>query len=199
MRDDEMQRLWHAGGERSEGGDEAMLNRAMERARTRARGLRRKVMRRNALEYLGCAFVAIYFAYGAWRAVDSLERIGFAWVAASAIWIAFWLTRQGGAPPDDRELALAEYRQQVVENLRRQERLLRTVKYWYLAPMYAGLVIAVAGMWRQFTAHGLSPAPLLAAMVLVTAVFGLIWALNEIYGVRAVKRELAFWREAEEA
>lgn len=199
MREDELQRLWHAADVRGKDGEETMLNQAIERARTRARGLRRKVMRRNLQEYLGCGLIAIYFAYGAWRAVDSLERIGFVWVAASAIWIAFWLTRQGGAPPDDRALALAEYRQRVMENLQRQERLLRTVKYWYLAPMYAGLVTAVAGMWRQATAHGLSPVPLLVAMVIVTAAFGLIWALNEIYGVRAVRRELAFWQETEGA
>jgi cytochrome c biogenesis protein CcdA len=199
MRDDELQRLWHAGGVPDQKEDETMLSQAIEQARARGRSLRRNVARRNTLEYLGCAVVAVYCGYTAWGAGETLTRIGFAWIAASAIWIAFWLTRYGGTPPDDRELALAEYRQQVLENLRRQERLLRTVKYWYLAPMYTGLLLTLAGKWRQFTAQGLSPAPLLGSLGLVTAVFGLIWALNEIYGVRAVKRELAFWRETEEA
>jgi hypothetical protein len=113
-------------------------------------------------------------------------------VALSGIWIVYYILRHGGGPKRlDPGMGLSVYNQLLRENYEQQIRLLRRVKYWYLLPPYIGIVIGNIGVWFQQTSEGHNPGVRLASLLglaFVTLIFGVIWILNERYGVRHLER-----------
>jgi len=88
---------------------------------------------------------------------------------------------------------LNAYGQLLRESYDRQVRLARSVKYWYLLPMYVGLAVVSLGLWRRLHGAGQSGRPAVMSMVIVTVGFAAVWILNELYAVRCLeklKREL---------
>ena len=146
----------------------------MKQIEKRADCLRRAVRRRNALEYVTILLVAAVLTWMAFQADNRTTQFGDLFVAASSLWIVFYLHRHGRmvkpARPDD---CLQAYARSLTENYERQIRLLRGVKYWYLLPMYVGLLIGSLGKYLE------RPSPRgWIAMLLYTAVFGGVWWLN---------------------
>ena len=170
---------------------EEMLTMVIERTRS----FDRRIAVRNAIECVAAFVVAGTFAWFAWKAPSGLEKIGAAMVAASGLWIAFYILRFGSGPkPLDPGVSLNAYNQLLRASYEQQIRLLRNVKYWYLLPPYAGLVVANLGLWLRLHGEGKGAWGTLANMGVVTVVFGLVWILNEGYGVRyleRLKRELS--------
>ena len=148
----------------------------------KTRSFDRQIAVRNALEYIGAVFVVCMFGWFAVKAPNQIVRAGMTIVALSGIWIIYYIRRYGGGPKrPDAGTDLFVYNRLLHENYEQQIRLLRQVKYWYLLPPYVGIVIASIGAWFQ------PPAGLLG-LVVVSLIFGVVWVLNERYGVRHLER-----------
>ncbi len=158
-----------------------MLTLAIERTRK----LDRQIAARNTRESLIAALMAAYFAWLAWRP-GTLERIGWSIAAASLAMGAFYVRRFGSGPGSlDRVISLNAYTSLLAENYDRQIRLLRTVKYWSLLPLWVGLTIGTTGGWMRIHA----PVWVLGVELgAITAGLAGVWALNEIWGVRHLRR-----------
>jgi hypothetical protein len=180
---DELRDLWQqSAGEPARTGED-MLTLVIEKTRK----MDRQIASRNARECLAAAAVTIFFGWLAiWHAPTAIERIGWTITALSGIWIAFYILRFGKGPGQpDRTASVMAYASVLAENYERQIRLLRSVKYWYLLPIWVGMAIGMTGVWLRL--H--TPAWVLAVKLgSVTATFAFVWALNEWWGVRYLKR-----------
>jgi hypothetical protein len=195
MSQDELSILWRTNDSSSstlqkEKEGEEMLTMVIERTRK----FDRQILLRNVREVVAAFIVTGIFAWFAWRAPSGLEKIGHVIVAASGIWIAFYVVRFGSGPKAlDPGVNLNVYSQLLRENYDRQVRLVRSAKFWYLLPMYAGLTVLSLGMWVRLHAAGQSGRPAVVSMAIITVGFGFVWVLNEVYAVRTLeklKREL---------
>ncbi|MGC4055653.1 MAG: hypothetical protein QM757_43075 [Paludibaculum sp.] len=170
-------------------GDE-MLHLAIERTRA----LDRQIAARNSLECAAALVVTAIFGWAAWRAPSPLEQLGLAIVSLSGLWIIHYILRYGRGPQQvDAGLDLTAYRSVLLENYNRQIRLLQSVQFWYLGPLYAGLLIANAGTALRLTREGRGITGPVLAVVLVTLVFGVILLLNRRVGagrLRSARQEL---------
>lgn len=159
----------------------------------RARQFDRTIRVRNIVECVGALAVTVIFAGMAARATDGLQRAGLAVVAASGVWIIFFLLRFGRGPKSaDPAVGLSDYRRALLERYDRQIRLLRMVKYWYLLPPWAGLALWSASEMLQAAREGRLGAGQFVAPVIYTAVFGVVWWINEVEGVDKLVRERAY-------
>ena len=151
----------------------------------RTRKLDRQIASRNTREVWGAVLVVLIFAVMAWRAPGLIERIGWGITSASGVWIVYYLLRTGAGPGrPERDASVAVYTAVLEAGYDRQIRLLRTVKYWYLLPMWSGIAVAVAGQWLRTDDTGAA----LRGMGIVTVGFVGVWILNERYGVRRLER-----------
>jgi hypothetical protein len=180
---DELRDLWCSQSHPGPKGED-MLAVVIERTRT----LDRRIAVRNALEIVASLIVVAFFAFVATKAPSPLEMAGSLLVAASGAWIAFYVWRKGTGPsmpvPD---ADLHSYEALLLENYDHQIRLLKSVKYWYLLPPYLGLFVGWIGHATRVGWDAVSWADYLN-LVVFTSVFICIWILNEVYGVRHLRR-----------
>lgn len=195
MSQDELSNLWQnqaasSSSLQKEKEGEEMLTMVIERTRK----FDRRILLRNVREVVAAFIVSGIFAWFAWRAPSGLEKIGDAIVAASGVWITFYLLRFGSGPKAlDPGLNLNAYGQLLRESYDREVRLARSVKYWYLLPMYVGMAVLTLGMGLRLHGAGQSARPAVMSIVIVTCGFAFVWILNEVYAVRCLeklKREL---------
>ncbi|MGD0616933.1 MAG: hypothetical protein ABSB67_04650 [Bryobacteraceae bacterium] len=179
---DELRDLWQQpAGDPARTGED-MLTLVIEKTRK----MDRQIAIRNTRECLAAAAVTIFFGWFAWRAPGSIERIGWTITALSGIWIAFYILRFGKGPGQpDRTASVMAYSSLLAENYDRQIRLLRNVKYWYLLPIWVGMAIGMVGASLRTHEQAWVLAVKLSS---VTATFAFIWALNEWWGVRYLRR-----------
>ncbi|MGA7255111.1 MAG: hypothetical protein WCF17_12415 [Terracidiphilus sp.] len=161
----------------------------------------RKIFRRNLRESIAAAVVTALFTWMAFHALNGFERTGLLIVAASGLWIIFFLLRYGRASkPADSAQDLCVYRQALVERYDQQIGLLKSVKYWYLLPPWIGLMLNTAGLMLNHVHKGTPIWPDFVAPAIFTAVFAFVWWLNEGYAVpklRAIRdRALALAEDA---
>jgi hypothetical protein len=158
----------------------------------RAKQFDRTIHARNLRECVAGAVVAVFFAFVAWHSPNALARVGHWIVAASGLWIVFYMLsfgREAAAPEPDR--SGVDFQRALLRKYDHQIRLLRNVKYWYLLPPYVGLLLASAGIVMANAAAGKPAWPQIVAMAIYTAVFGAIWWINEIQAVRKLRLERA--------
>jgi hypothetical protein len=97
--------------------------------------------------------------------------------------------RRGAEPPDPNpDQTLEGYQRAMVSKYDHQIRLLRNVKFWYLAPMYVGLLTGSVGLLKERVEKG---APIWLAVVfplVYTVLFAFVWWLNEVYSVGKLRR-----------
>jgi uncharacterized membrane protein (DUF485 family) len=194
---DRLHELWRSeasststSSQQKEKENEEMLTMVIERTRK----FDRAILLRNVREVVAAFIVSAVFAWFAWKAPSGLEKIGDAIVATSGVWITYYIVRFGGGPKAlDPGLNLNAYGRLLRESYEQQTRLARTVKYWYLLPMYVGLLVTNLGVWLRMHGAGQSARPAWVSMAIVTVGFGFVWILNEVYAVRCLeklKREL---------
>jgi hypothetical protein len=165
-----------------------MLTIAMERANR----FDRRIKARNWRECAAAVVVTAGFAAMAWRSPNALACAGSLIVAASGLWIIFYMLRYGReAPAPEPDRSVADFQQALLREYDHQIRLLKNVKYWYLLPPYVGLLLRSAGMVMANTAKGQPGWPELNAVAIYTAVFGGAWWLNEAYAVGKLRRARA--------
>ena len=178
---DELSVLWQS-GKNPAGLDQAQLLEVIEQRR---RAFDRSIRARDLRESIGGLLVTVLFVAFALRGGSPISLAGDVWLAACGLWIVFYLRRYSGLsrkPSPDQ--SLASYRAELLERYDRQIRLLKTAKYWYVLPLWLGLMILSAsslsgGHWVAF----------LAQAALFTAVNAGVWWLNEGPGVRAIQRK----------
>jgi hypothetical protein len=146
------------------------------------------IRRRNRRESFAALLVAVFFAIAAWKGHNGIERLGSAIIVAGALWIVYYLRRHGTevAEPNP-DQTLAGYQRALVLKFDHQIRLQRSVKFWYLAPMYIGLLTGTAGLLKE-TAEK-RPLTWMDAgySLFYTLVFAAVWWWNEVFGVRKLR------------
>lgn len=205
---DQLQELWGSQTlcAKSKGED------IMTQVQKRLRHFDRMISTRNLLESTAALFVIVFFVFFAFHDSNFLQRLGDIVVATAALWIVFYLFHYGkGTANADPNQSLTGFTRSLVAQYDHQIRLLRSVKYWYLLPLYVGLVIATAGGianragWSSLSLRQTLGSQLPAlifglkslsrsdfgALALITAFFGLIWWLNESYSVGRLRKERA--------
>jgi hypothetical protein len=149
----------------------------------------RTVRIRNRIEISAALLVAAFFAYALWVQRNGLERLGSGIIVAGALWIVYYIRRHGTSPSEPfPDQAAAAYQRALVLKYEHQIQLLRNAKFWYLLPMYVGLLISSAGLLREHAAAGALTWGDIVNPLIYTLVFTGIWWLNEIYAVRKLQR-----------
>jgi hypothetical protein len=149
----------------------------------------RAIRRRNMRETVAAVIVAVAFTVIAWGQHNGIERAGSIILVASSLWIIYYMLRQGAEPADPSpDQTLAGYQYALVRKYDHQIRLLRNVKFWYLLPMYVGLLTGSAGMLKEKAERG--PLTWVDALfpAIYTLIFAGIWWLNEGYGLSKLQR-----------
>lgn len=149
----------------------------------------RKIRMRNIREIGGAAVVGLFFLFLAWVQHGWIGRLGDLIVVAGALWIIYYIRRYGTEPadplPDQSETS---YRKALALKYEHQIRLLRSVKFWYLLPMYIGLLINTIGLLKeQAQTRQLMWMDAIAPLI-YTLIFGGLWWLNEVYAVQKLQR-----------
>jgi len=186
---DELQELWI--GQPSRGNAHAGELLVLVQRKTRRFDL--MIITRNLIESAAALFVAVFFGrYALVRAENPLERTGSVIVAAGACWIILYLLRHSqGLSALDPSQDLTSYTAALLARYDHQIHILRSARYWYLLPLYVGLLVINAGIisgrahpWTMGWRDVAGPAS-------YTAVFAVVWWLNEVYGVGKLRRERA--------
>jgi hypothetical protein len=182
---DELRELWcsqrYAGAARGE-----ELVKLVEK---RMRHFDRAILVRNLLECAAAVVVAALITQLAVRA-HGLQRAGFIVIAASAVWIVYYLLRYGRGPANaDPDQDLNAFKRALLERYDRQIRLLKSVKYWYLLPPYIGLLIESAGQLLNDARVGQLPWHDFLLPLFYTAFFAFVWWLNEVHAVARLRTE----------
>jgi len=152
----------------------------------------RMIAIRNRVECIAAAAVAIFFTWTAVHAPNVVMKAGCLVVAAGGVWIIYYMLRHGAAKVTvDPSENLADYTQALIGRYDQQIRLLKSVKYWYLLPIYIGLLILSVGLSLEHAQQGAPVWIDLIAPVIYTIVFGVIWWLNEVPAVRRLLSERA--------
>lgn len=152
----------------------------------------RTIRIRNWVECGAAVLVTAFYTAAAWKAANLLLRAGYTLVAAGGPWIIFYMLRHGresSVPAPD--LSLAGFQQALLRKYDHQIRLLKNVKFWYLLPFFAGLLLASAGGMLARAAEHHPVWPEFVAVAVYTAVFAGIWWLNEGYAVGRLRRARA--------
>lgn len=165
---------------RREDGDRPARRPAEDLAATRARAARLRwlVRRRDWIETGTALAMVPVFAWMALTIPYAISALGAAIVATACVFIPIrlWTARRGAPDP---ALPVAQALAAELARIRAQERLLRSVAWWYLTPLGAGVILFVAG----------APVPPLvkvAYAVVVIALYAWLLRLN----LRAVRRDL---------
>jgi hypothetical protein len=178
---DELRELWQ-----SEPAGRTDMEMLLERVQEQSRRFDRRVKWSNVAETTAGLLGTVYFA---WKALQEPHPIlqAAAWaLAASGVWISLYLwrwARAGRAPEPDR--TVKSYSAALVEKYDRRIRLLKSAKWWYLLPIYAGLMLFCLGLALKVPSMSRHTAGMAA---LFTAFFGYLWWLNEVKGVRELRR-----------
>jgi len=117
---------------------------------------------------------------------NALLRFSDIWLAACGVWFAFYLRRDSKRSLQPvPEQSLAVYRRTLMERYDGQIRLARSVKYWFLIPIWLGLLLqAVASL-----ADPRGVRKFWLVMLVATAGLVFVWWLNEGPGVRYLERK----------
>ncbi|MBL8644548.1 MAG: hypothetical protein JNK21_11495 [Rhodospirillaceae bacterium] len=144
---------------------------------------RRKIIRRNWVEYIAGAFVITIFGFYIYRIDSVLADIGSALTIAATIFVMHYLRKRGspGTPPTEGTLTemIAFHRHE----LARQRDLVRNVMWWYLVPFVPGVFFFVMG-----TAN-LAALSLSIRIPVILAIFVGVWLLNQ-YGARRLQKQI---------
>jgi hypothetical protein len=182
MKDDELMLLWRQGTSTEPNPEEI----ARLAARASMRRFDQTIFWRNFREY---AAGVIFLPFGIWMIVTDVVGIGRAFGLTAIICMAFtlgylWWQHRGLAPLDPSANARA-YQSAMLERLDKQIRLLGSVSYWYLMPLYLPSLWIIGMLWTLYK-------PLaLVVLGLHTGAFIFIGWLNERWGVRQLQAKRA--------
>ena len=173
--------------------------------RTEAERFDRQIRWRDRREYAAAVLVAAVFASG-FPEADLVGRVGIVLAVLGAAFVCAWMWRaQRRRPPVAPGAPAAQALGVALERVQIQVDLLRSVAWWYLAPLMVGpLVLVGSGLAHAFAGElppvgtpreALMTAALVGAVVAILAAVGgflwLVYWLNQ----RAVARDLVPLRD----
>ncbi len=144
----------------------------------RLRALDRTIRRRDWMETGSALAMIPIFLWVAVAATATLTRAGALIVVGACVVIPFRL-RAARRLPLDRGDSIAGAIRHELARVRAQERLLRTVLWWYLGPLGVGLALLIVGSLPSFW-------PAAGSLTVMAWLYWQIWRLNQ----RAVERQL---------
>lgn len=187
-RSDELEQLW-----KTQPADTALRGEEMRKiVAEKMRSFDRRVQWRNRIEIAAALVVALFFAYAGWIQHNDIERAGCAILVAGALYIIYYIRRNGGEAPDPNpDQTIEAYQRAMVSKFDHQILMLKNVKYWYLAPMYIGLLTLSAGKLWEYSEKGALSLIVATGPLIYTLVFAGVWWLNEVYAVGKLQRARA--------
>jgi hypothetical protein len=133
--------------------------------------------------------MAAFFAVAAWKQPSGLMRLGSGIIVAGLLWIVYYIRRHGTEAPEPHpDQTLAGYQRALISKYDHQTRLLRNAKFWYLLPLYLGLLTSSAGMLKAHAAEGALTWMDAIGPLVYTLVFAGVWWLNEVHAVRKLQK-----------
>jgi hypothetical protein len=147
---------------------------ALEEIRRKAQQFEKRISRRNLREYLGGALGIAIFTFDLFKFPSPMARTGSLLIIAGIVVIMIQIYKRAspGKLPVDLPLtdSLDFHRGELV----RQRDLLKSVLWWYLAPIVPGLVVFGAGVTPR---HAAVAGALINAIPLL-CIFGAIYWAN---------------------
>jgi hypothetical protein len=152
MNDAELKELWRRQGTIAPPKSAASDAEVIERMNARLRKFGRDLFWRDVREVAACVFIVIWFGSYLLRHLSLLSQIGCGVIILSAIMISavLLIARRLDRAADEPATVSDSLRAQL-RSIRRQERLLANVLWWYLLPIFVGVELFVLG-------HGISAA-----------------------------------------
>jgi hypothetical protein len=140
-----------------------------------------RIALRNLKEYAASAIVLLGAASMLiWTKERVMPLLTIAGVSFVVIYL--WIKHRSLTPLDPSADAKS-YRAAMLTRIDQQMRLLSTVRYWYLLPLYIPALWQVASTWRR------SPGEAIVVWVIITASFAWVARLNEQKGIARLKAE----------
>ena len=163
----------------------------LEFVQRKANHFDRIIVVRNWIEYTAAGVLMVVVGSYAFRSDNALVKAGWLVMAASMAWIVFYLVCFGKGPSTvDPSQDLMRYANALANRYDHQIKLLKSVKYWYLLPPYLGLLLETLGALQERARGGLRWIDLIWPAI-YTAVFAVVWWLNEVYSVGRLRKERA--------
>jgi hypothetical protein len=138
---------------------------------------------RNLREYAGSLLVLL-FAVWRWRAGGERLQASAMIVAVLIVSGALWWQHRRVRSPDPAADARS-YQAALLARIDHQIRLLGTVRYWYLLPLYLPVLLQVGLAWPTH------PVSAIITLVVVTAIYVGLARLNERLAVGLLRQERA--------
>lgn len=148
---------------------------ALATLRTEADRFDRTIRWRDWRETAAAVFVAAMFARG-FPTADTLDRVGIVLAVLGATFVCVWMWRaQRRRPPVAPGAPTADALRVALERVEIQIRLLRSVAWWYIAPLMAGpLLMGLGGLVLTLAE---TPALALGRIALLVALTAVLFAL----------------------
>jgi hypothetical protein len=182
---DELRELWGSQPSAPRTNGEELMR--MVEAKTKM--FDRKVRNRNLREIIASVIAMAVLGWTLVGSHDPWKLAGGAIIELALVVIIYTLLRYGTAGPElDPSGSVSEYTLGLLARFDRQIRLLKAAKYWYLLPMYVGLMVMTAGPVLAGARTAALGARLIAALAGFTVFFGFVWWLNEVYAVGKLRK-----------
>ena len=172
--DKELIRMWQ-GNTMPGPSDPTVLAREIAR---KVNNFDRKVFWRNLREYAAGALLLLFFGYRARTGTSLLVPLSGIAVVGFVMAYLWWQHRR--ARPLDLSADARTYQAALLDRYDHQIKLLSRVKYWYVLPLYAFMLLGLAWGPRP-------PLGTVRTFLIVTAVSAFVIWLNESYAVRKLK------------
>lgn len=145
MNDDQLKQLW-------KDQDMTMTLQSLDDLRAGARRMQRRVALRNALEYVAC--VAVFACFALYIAIFPfpLMRVGSALVMIGTLVVAWQLHRRASGRPLPSDAGARSWLDYQRAQLERQRDALRSVMWWYVAPLVPGILVFRWGVETELPA-----------------------------------------------
>ena len=179
---DELRDVWQS----DSGGGRSNATALLQKLEKRKDEFRRRIRGRNLRETIAGLVIFLFFGFLAARQSSLLARFAQAWIAVSGLWIAFYIHRYSNAARTPApEQTLSSFGQSLLAAYDEQIRLLRAAKYWYILPLWFGLLLMALASWNG----GAGPVRVALFLLWITAVNAVVWWINEVPGVRSIRRK----------
>lgn len=140
----------------------------------------RTILWRNLREYIAGAVLILWFL---WQSFDPVRRpVALAGIVAVGFVMVYLWRSHRKTTPLDAAADVRSYHAALLDRYDHQIRLLRSVKYWYVLPLYLWVLLVIVNVPSR------SPGGRISYFLLATLFFAVVIWLNEGYGVRKLRR-----------